>query len=561
MILAAFGTLAASMVVLAIIGGVRGWSPVPLADMWGSIWFYLRHISGEEGIWWAQHNEHRILIARLLFWMDHGWFDGTGWPLMITNYLVVFTSFLIFTTALREQLGKDAGTLPHHLLSLTILALLFFWGQSENLLRPFQISFFLAHMLPMAALFLLHLSITNSSSRLLFPAACLAGITAAGSMANGLLTLPLMVVMAIVMQVGKQRIAILIALSLFVAALYLRGYQTPPGHTSVTDVLLSRPGELTEYVLLYLGGPIHSILGDKVVAQSAGLFLLVDTAVLTWLAAKRPLSSIRFVLLAFLFYVIASALATAGGRLDFGMGQALSSRYQTPVIMAWCALLVLHAPALAQLLAGPRNQWSIAALFLFTASLLPVQLKALDSQRERVAEHFVSALAIELGIPDERQISHIFPVMQPVLTHGKYASMENLSVFSHPLLKDIREQIGQPAPAISLAPCLGHIDTVSEIEIHPPVVRVVGWVFRPDEDVTPGALRFVNDKNHTVGYALTGFNRPDVATRVHRKAAYSGFKGYLLKEHLGAPLSVQGIDPDCTLEVVPLNMREIDLTE
>ena len=64
----AFAFFAFAMVLLAMIGGVRRYSPIPFGDMWnGTLGFFVRIQDGDYSAWWAQHNEHRIVLARILF--------------------------------------------------------------------------------------------------------------------------------------------------------------------------------------------------------------------------------------------------------------------------------------------------------------------------------------------------------------------------------------------------------------------------------------------------------------------------------------------------------------
>ena len=60
---------------------VDGYSPVPFADFWDQFPFIERGLRGEHRTlddFLAQHNEHRIALARLQFLVDYGLFDGTN---------------------------------------------------------------------------------------------------------------------------------------------------------------------------------------------------------------------------------------------------------------------------------------------------------------------------------------------------------------------------------------------------------------------------------------------------------------------------------------------------
>jgi hypothetical protein len=58
--------LATAFVVLAMIGGIVSYTPVPTWDMWdGYIAFYSGVTNGDYGWWWAQHNEHRLVFSKV----------------------------------------------------------------------------------------------------------------------------------------------------------------------------------------------------------------------------------------------------------------------------------------------------------------------------------------------------------------------------------------------------------------------------------------------------------------------------------------------------------------
>lgn len=89
---------------LAIIGGYEAYSPVPMGDMWnGTLGFYVNASHGDWSSWWAQHNEHRILLSRILFWMEEAWFSGKGLFLLVTNYLLVAGVAILFFFIWRER--------------------------------------------------------------------------------------------------------------------------------------------------------------------------------------------------------------------------------------------------------------------------------------------------------------------------------------------------------------------------------------------------------------------------------------------------------------------------
>jgi hypothetical protein len=80
----------------AIYGMVQHYSPVPYADMLGVFIFYEALHNGDWSVWWAQHNEHRIVLARILFWLDWRLSDGNGVLLLGSHLLMIAAATWIF---------------------------------------------------------------------------------------------------------------------------------------------------------------------------------------------------------------------------------------------------------------------------------------------------------------------------------------------------------------------------------------------------------------------------------------------------------------------------------
>jgi hypothetical protein len=140
---------------LAVVGGARAYSPVPFWDMWnGYLEFFTKVSDGQWSAWWAQHNEHRIVLARIFFWLDLTLFDGQGWFLLIVNYgLLILVCFLFYIIWKEVELDKEKAWIGYFL-----MAWLFLWIQNENLHWGFQSQFILAQLLPLISFYLFHLS-------------------------------------------------------------------------------------------------------------------------------------------------------------------------------------------------------------------------------------------------------------------------------------------------------------------------------------------------------------------------------------------------------------------
>lgn len=536
-----FFLAATVFVVLAVIGGVRSYSPVPYADMWnGYLNFYIRILEGDWSAWWAQHNEHRILLARLFFWVDLHFFDGKGWFLILVNYMLVGTSCLVFARIIREQVGKR-DRWP----TLFVTAILFLWTQHENLTWGFQSQFILAQLIPLAALHCLHLAArTEQKTTREFVLATALGVVSIATMANGILTLPLMSILAMILRMSWKRCAVLIGSSIGSILIYFSNFKAPENHGSLLQTVKTTPVEIIKYVALYIGSPFFYLFEQMEAGIHAAMICGFILIVLSMYVAGKELlashkSSLRLSLLTFILYIGGTAFGTAGGRLVFGLHQALASRYGTPALMAWIAIFVLFVPAITSFQKPwMRRPWIVFILLLVL--MLPQQLTALSSRISILQERCVAALALELNVADRRQIMAAYPFPDWVISFAHKPSGLNLSIFGLPPIKDARERLGAPAPTRSQTHSnIGSIDAMYLIPGEPDFIGVRGWFFDREAKRAPEMVDFVNQDGLIVGMALTGQPRADVAGTIDPQAAESGFKGYLLSSALGQIVEVR----------------------
>jgi hypothetical protein len=417
--------------VTAIIGGMRGYSPVPFWDMWnGYLGFYTRLQSGEFSVWWMQHNEHRIILTRILFWLDIHFLHGSGAMLIVVNYLLVGMSAVMYML-----FGR--AILPKGYLFVAVIAScwLMFWSQENNLTWGFQSQFIMAQLLPLVALYFLFKSKISDNKYSYFIGALVFGVLSFGTMANGVAALPVVIAYAILVKYPWRRIACLAFIFAIFAFLYFSKYKSPPSEYSTIDTVINHPMSVLKFYLVYLGSPFYYALGGFRAAAFAGIFCSFSTLMLLFLHVRRPGErAAELALLAFLGYLSLTAFATAGGRSMTGIEQAVSSRYTTPAVMAWAALFVLLAPLVVRWLRVGRVGILIA-LTAVTLCLVPFQLQAMRSKADLQFEWWVAALALKLGIAD-RQIDYVFPSRQWALDVARVPAAEKLSVFGSRQLVD-----------------------------------------------------------------------------------------------------------------------------
>lgn len=551
-------------VVLAITGTARMYTPVPFWDMWGAtLGFYIAINDGASWLWWAQHNEHRIVLSRLLFWMDYEFFGGLSIFLLTMNYVFVALAVILFWRISRARLQHLAAPTRRSIVFFTscfLIAWLFQWMQHENLAWAFQSQFFLAQLLPLCAFYLLHKSAINDKAYATFAAACLLGIASAGTMANGILTLPLMTVYALLTRMRLWQALTLISLTVVTLTLYFQEFSSPQQHGSITDALTQQPLQVAQYVLLYLGTPFYylfgrSEIGNVAAVASTGLMALI-TFFFLFRGIKAPRENTLPLALVFsISYLAGTALGTAAGRIMFGVYQATSFRYTTPALMAWACLLMLLLPWLWQ--QGQRYPRRILTSIAVTVGLmLNLQLDAARAQHQLVFDRKLAGLALTLGIEDEAQILHVFEMSLSLMRTAEAAEASRLGMFAIYPWRGLKSSLGQSIVNDSLPQCAGHVDIVSTITPDQNYIVLQGWLFNSQQRQTPQLITLADTSGVISGYALTGQARPDVAEAVDANAYRSGFRGYVDRELAGETIILVGDTAPCQLTVeLPTEMQ------
>jgi len=524
------------IVTLCVAGGVRNYTPVPFWDMWDAL--QLQFTKGASGLL-DLHNEHRIVFARLLFMMDLGLFKGSQVFLLVVNYLLAGLSALLLILITRRCIPEPEGRALRFALTCLIISLCYAWSQRENFIWAFQSQFFLAQQLPLLAFYLLYLSSAQERHRtLLFALASLTGIACAGTMANGVLALPIMAVLALFLGLGRSRALLLGVLGAFVCGLYFLRFQSPGQQESLP---LSHPLQLLHYLLAYLGGPGFHVTGSSRVAVFGGLFMLGSCLYFAVLAlTQRRNDRLLFLLLAFLLYIGISAVGVASARLLMGIEQAFSSRYATPTLMAWIVLLLIYARVFhfAQL----RPSTTVIAVLLLSLTLLPQQRHALENNAADIHARMLGALAVEMGINDEDRIRLIYPFPHDLLQHAPPMARAHYAVYNDERLRDALLEQDKPAqPQWTQAPrCAGFVDSISPLANDPGYLYVQGWMYDTKNKAVPSTIRIIDQQGVVVGRAFTGIPRPDVRREIGKRARYSGFSGYISNKAARGDLLLAG---------------------
>ena len=314
------------------------WALVPLFEKWRNHQLTFADL-------YHQHNEHRILISKLLFL---AFAQLTHWNLRAEMFfsvaLCVLTSAGTYTL-LRRTLG---GSQRELLLTWAAANLLLFSPvQAQNWMWGFQLHMFIPNLCFIATLVVL--GADASWPKRFFGSVFLVAL-ATFSFANALLLWPIVALVMLMRGESKLRIASWLLVFALVIALYLVGYHRVPAPHPVRGNWLDYP----RYFLVFIGGPVARQPRGAMLAAAVALTVFVSWFV-HFVRKRGEALGAAAPWLALGLFVIGSAALTARSRVDWRASQALESRYSTVSLYLYLALIVFAVVSARE---KPDHLWS-----------------------------------------------------------------------------------------------------------------------------------------------------------------------------------------------------------
>jgi hypothetical protein len=385
---------------------VRAQFQVPYMDDWE--WLNsLQDPSPFSHSLWRLHNEHVIVVPRLLVWLD---FRLWGWPGFASLTAALLSHIAIAAILTGIVWEKYDGTIAR-LIGGTVLILVFLTYDLQGVVFPAAGNFPLVAGFAMLSIWLLARvpAAAPSTRRLrivLSGASCLLAMV---SVTNGLL-LPLVLAMVSALsQLSRRTTAAFLLLGIGgLSARYVLG-GTPAA------ALVNSTMSAAMFALAFLGGAVASVSAPLGIGLGA---ILAATGVhQLWKIVRRRAGEPGDLTLAgILAFVLLSAAMAGTGRAQFGMNNAAQSRYTVLTSMYWAALLVLVA---GEGLSARRRH--VLAVVLPVAAVIALPLQVLVGLVwQAKADHLRTAsLALASGVEDEAWIWRLhvlgMPIVRPVL--------------------------------------------------------------------------------------------------------------------------------------------------
>jgi hypothetical protein len=471
-------------------------------------------------MFWQPHNEHRLVISKLFFWLDFALFNGSNLPLLILNLvlagLIIWVVYQILVLKMNSLSVSYIWTVLYCFTLFTFSVL-----QIENYSWGFQIQFFFSVLFPILSFYfyLRFIYIKNRGSLFWSYLMCILSI---GTMASGNFAIIVILITSIYLKRNAYEIALHLMASISILALYTYDYHS--NNASPLATLIQHPDFIIKYMLVYFTNPIIQLTDSQIPESSIVITLFLFFLVLKNIFAgykKIDQGSLFVAGLMMLLYSLVVAFASAGGRYQFGVNQASASRYTTISLMGWFGALLVIMPT--QVVGTPSRKFTWTTLSVIISIIfLPYQVANSRSVNDVKSDREMAAIALVQKIQDDSISIALYPSGQRLIELSQPLISNKQSIFTSEFQKRYSEIDLSSNKIMTKPECLGFIDNVQKSSDGAGFL-MNGWVASMGNGNILNLIA-IDSSGKVVGAGISGFERKDVSNQLGLWARNTGFK-------------------------------------
>ena len=512
----------------------------PYEDMWNIV----EELGMRKGhltlaLLWSQHNEHRIPFARLLQAIDLMWFQGRNNSLYFEIYVLQFFSLFVWTYAMRKVAAWQTWLV---LVGCGLAAFALFSISQFQSLTPLGVLILPGSGFGAVAVFAVALAIVSPTSRLAW---LIAGIAAAfvceGTLANGMLLWPLLVILAVKFRLSRNTCSLLGGAGAVAILLYLWSYESPKALASPLQSF-SHPAALIQYLLTYLGAPWFGF--NSQLARGIALLGIAFVSIFYFIELLRtkprifPLS-----VLSIGIFTLLSGIVTAVGRVSYGSAQALSSRYESMILLFWLCVTVyvLHVSSLKRTRLAMLA--AMAALVADSATL-PTFQKTFEEARAYTRRLDEGALPIFSDVRDPGETQNkLYVPFQWVYEQQPWLQSLHTAYYADPKYLNLDRPLLSVFHVTESTRCFGAVEQVAKLPDQTyPGWSLTGWAWDSEKRTPVEEIVGVNGSQVVIGSGLSAIPRPDLLKTYSQVTnANSGWHAYLRGSQIVDKYAIYGV--------------------
>ncbi|GHV20710.1 hypothetical protein FACS189494_05030 [Spirochaetia bacterium] len=355
----------------------------PVYDDWHTVLDFLGNVS-KNGLsfnnLFAQNNDSRYLFPKLVWLLLEAPFHVNMKVYMYFEWCLITLAYLavIFYVSREEKLKTEKQRIFLYLLLGFVFFNVFQWD-ADALLEAASVNWFLKHLFIVLGFLCFHCGYNRSKIKY-FVCSGLSFIIASYSHLSGTFWLPVILIVFFLLLLSKEKIQKTWVLwtgisSAVIYPLYFYNYHKFDIHTDYHYAPISNT---ISYFFAGLGSPLiprHFLPKATLIrALIIGLIVFIVSIVLIVHLIKHKRIQDNIFPICLIFYGFVFCTSTALGRVGFGVGSALTTRYVVNVLLTIIGIvLVVYNEILNSESAGPIakniSKYGIFALFLLCFSV------------------------------------------------------------------------------------------------------------------------------------------------------------------------------------------------
>ncbi len=470
---------------------------------------------------WQQHNEHRLVISKLFFNLDFMYFNGSNLPLLILNLVLsIFIIMVMYKLLKLNSIIIPKKSVMAILYSFTIFS--FSILQIENFSWGFQIQFFMSVLFPLLS-FYFYLCYIFKNSKSYVGLSYLFCIISIGTMASGNFAIIAIILGSVYLRRGILEIVSHVSLATVLLLIFTHNYTNT--HSSPLATMIQNPDFIFSYILVYFASPLNQLTYNKIPGIAGAFTLFVFFVTLRNVIKMyryRKIDAHGLAGLFLLLYSLLVALASAGGRYDFGVGQAAASRYSTISLLGWFGafLLILHRHG--QGFMARNFTWTKMSLVV-SIIFLPFQFINSNTNTDIKPARKLAAIALLQNIQDESISIALYPSGERLQNLSKSLILEEKSIFTVDFKQRFAPESLPVKEIISKPKCFGFVDTLRQ-NSDTGSFLITGWAAAKSGESYSLDLLATDTGGRVVGAGTSGFKRQDVADQLGSWSRKTGFQ-------------------------------------
>lgn len=524
------------------------YSTLPYADGWDEVGAVAYGSSQLDPGWlWVQHSEHRLILPKIFLAVDLSLFHASQTFLLASILALQFLHLVLLAWSMRV-LGGWRGAAWRTGIGMAAFCL-FCPTQWENFVWGFQVCFVLPDLFATASFVGLLLYWRDSGEPgqqriwLWLVLANLAAVAATYSLANGNLLWPILIAAAVLLRLKLPAILSFVMTGGMSSGLYFFHYTRPRWHADPMSSL-REPISLLKYWFTYFGSSfVRSNTRLAVLLGVAGLAMAAAVVLgLPVYARRRRAFAIQLALT--LLFCTATAFVTALGRLNFGIFQAFSSRYQTISMLFWCCLgltALLYASAIkpSQVLLV-TVQVGLLAMMLVGASRVRSPIAAAKLHGFRLNR---TAMSLLTEVSDDENFRLALGEQPEALrAEIKYLRLHGLSIFASGAYLQLDTPLKATFAVVAPGECRGTVEFTTSLDsLGGTALGITGWAWDYKHQKPPD-LVIATVNGVITGLAALGEWRPAIrAANPYVRTDWAGFAGYVRDVRPGTPVNLYAV--------------------